>query len=408
MSQNKLYLEKPQRRLGLKGMIFFIVIMDAFIPLSNDLYLPAMPKMGEHLNTSDAMVQLTITIFFFSYAIGMLLWGPMSDKYGRKRPLVVGFLLYCLASLLCMLAWNIEVLLVARLLQGIGAASATAISFAMIKDCFSGKTRETVLALVQTVSGFAPIIAPVLGSWILLVADWREVFLLLMVFGLIGLALTLLYEETLPASDRLRGSAFQSFREIGVVVKNKSFTWIVLTYSVILIPFYAYINMSSYIFVDFFGLSEQVYSYYYAVVSLLAMIGPYLYIRLLSGCDKNGLTYIMFGICILSGVGIVCIGGQSPAVFSLMMFLFYIATNILRPFSTNLILEQQKHDVGTASSVMNMSFNLFGCLGMLLASLPFTNIVSAIGMMIAVCSLAGILGWWTLRRSNTEVRGLDR
>ena len=312
MAKTTLQLEKPQRRLGLKGMIAFIILMDAFIPLSNDLYLPAMPTMGEHLGTTDALVQLTITIFFFSYAIGMLVWGPLSDKYGRKRPLIAGFLLYSAATALCMLAWNIEVLLAARLFQGVGAASATAISFAMVKDCFSGKTRETVLALVQTISGFGPILAPVIGSWILLVAEWREMFLLLLLIGLVGIALTLFYDESLPAEERLSGSAFQSFREIGVVMKNRSFVWIVLVYSIILIPFYAYINMSSYIFVDFFGESEQVYSYYYAAICLLSMIGPYLYIRFMSAMDKNLLSYLCFAACVLAGAGIVVCGTSAP------------------------------------------------------------------------------------------------
>ena len=311
MAKTTLQLEKPQRRLGLKGMIAFIILMDAFIPLSNDLYLPAMPTMGEHLGTTDALVQLTITIFFFSYAIGMLVWGPLSDKYGRKRPLIAGFLLYSASTALCMLAWNIEVLLAARLFQGVGAASATAISFAMVKDCFSGKTRETVLALVQTISGFGPILAPVIGSWILLVAEWREIFLL-----------TLFYDESLPAEERLSGSAFQSFREIGVVMKNRSFVWIVLVYSIILIPFYAYINMSSYIFVDFFGESEQVYSYYYAAICLLSMIGPYLYIRFMSAMDKNLLSYLCFAACVLAGAGIVVCGTSAPVVFGFVMFIF--------------------------------------------------------------------------------------
>lgn len=408
MSKMKLSLEKSQRLLGLKGIIAFIILMDAFIPLSNDLYLPAMPTMGEHLGTTDALVQLTITVFFFSYAIGMLVWGPLSDKYGRKRPLAVGFLLYCAASLVCMLAWNIYILLVARFLQGVGAASATAISFAMVKDCFSGKARETVLALVQTISGLGPILAPVIGSWILLVAEWREMFLLLLVFGVIGFVLTLMYEESLPVEERLTGSVFQSFREIGVVTRNKSFRWIVLIYSVILIPYYAYINMSSYIFVDFFGCSEQVYSYYYAAIALLSMLGPYLYIRFMDAVNKNMLSYVGFGICMCAGAAMVVRGATTPFLFAFLMFLFYITTNILRPFSTNLVLEQQQHDIGTASSVMNMSYNLFGCLGMLLASAPFGNLVIAIGTMLTVCSLLALVGWWALARSGIIIKGLYR
>ena len=229
-----------------------------------------------------------------------------------------------------------------------------------------------------------------------------------MLIGLVGIALTLFYDESLPAEERLSGSAFQSFREIGVVMKNRSFVWIVLVYSIILIPFYAYINMSSYIFVDFFGESEQVYSYYYAAICLLSMIGPYLYIRFMSAMDKNLLSYLCFAACVLAGAGIVICGTSAPVVFSFLMFIFYIATNILRPFSTNLILEQQRHDVGTASSVMNMSYNLFGCLGMLLASLPFPNLVIAIGVMLTICSLAALVGWWGLIHSKNEIRGLYR
>ena len=305
-----------------------------------------------------------------------------------------------------MLAWNIYILLVARFLQGVGAASATAISFAMVKDCFSGKARETVLALVQTISGLGPILAPVIGSWILLVAEWREMFLLLLAFGVIGFVLTLMYEESLPVEERLTSSVFQSFREIGVVTRNKSFRWIVLIYSVILIPYYAYINMSSYIFVDFFGCSEQVYSYYYAAIALLSMLGPYLYIRFMDAVNKNMLSYVGFGICMCAGAAMVVRGATTPFLFAFLMFLFYITTNILRPFSTNLVLEQQQHDIGTASSVMNMSYNLFGCLGMLLASAPFGNLVIAIDTMLTVCSLLALVGWWALAHSGIKVKGL--
>lgn len=151
-----------------------------------------------------------------------------------------------------------------------------------------------------------------------------------------------------------------------------------------------------------FGTSEQVYSLYYAAIALLSMIGPYLYIRFFSNVDKNALTYVCFGICVFAGVGMVAVGALSPLVFAFLMFLFYISTNILRPFSTNLILEQQKHDAGTASSVMNMSFNLYGCLGMLSASLPFGNLVTAIGGMLTVCAVVTVVGWWGWSTQKTR------
>lgn len=399
-------LERQQKRLGITGFIVFIVLMDMFIPLSTDMYLPAMPTMSEHLaGATDALVKLSVTGFFFSYAIGMLMWGPLSDKFGRKLPLLSGFLLYTLATIGCMVSTHIYMLLVSRFLQGVGAASVTAISMAMIKDCFSGKARERILAIVQTFSGFGPIFAPVIGSWLLLITDWRGIFFVLMLFGFIGTLLTAMYEESLLPTERLQGSAFQSFAQIGTVLKNKSFVWIVIIYSALQVPFYAYLNMSSYIYVNQFGCSEQVYSYYYATCALLSMMGPFLYIRFLENSNKNVLTYVCFSTCVVAGVGMTLIGSLAPIIFCIMMFVFYLISNILRPFSTNLILEQQKNDVGTASSVMNMSYNLFGCAGMLLASIPFSNMVMAIGIMITIFCLVAIIGWWGLLKSGSLIRG---
>lgn len=398
-------LEKSQKKLGLKGMILFIVLMDMFIPLSTDMYLPALPTMGAHLQTSDSLVKFSVTGFFLFYAIGMLIWGPLSDKYGRKKPLIYGYILYCVSSFLCMISGQIHILILSRILQGIGAASVTAISMAMIKDCFSGKTRETVLAIVQTFSGFGPIFAPVIGSWLLYFTDWRGIFFVLFFFGVIGLVLTLLYEESLDVAERLQGSIFQTFAQLGIVARNKSFIWIVLIYSVILIPFYAYLTMSSYIYVNYFACTEQVYSYYYAACALLSMVGPYLYIRFMQQTNKTVLTYVGFGLCVLGGIGTMTIGTMQPYWFCFMIFIYYLSSNILRPFSTNLILEQQKNDIGTASSVMNMSFNLFGCIGMMLASFPFNNMVIAIGAMITIASLLSMIGWWGLVHSKNTIRG---
>ena len=110
-------LEKPQKRLGLKGMLFFIVLMDMFIPLSTDMYLPALPTMGEHLQAADSIIKMSVTCFFIFYAVGMLIWGPLSDKYGRKKPLLYGYLLYCIASFACMISWNVYMLIASHILS---------------------------------------------------------------------------------------------------------------------------------------------------------------------------------------------------------------------------------------------------------------------------------------------------
>ncbi len=399
-------LERKQSKLGLKGMIVFIILMDMFIPLSTDMYLPALPTMGEHLQATDAMVKLSITFFFAFYAIGMLIWGPLSDKYGRKKPLLCGYLIYTVASGLCMFSTNIYMLLFSRIMQGVGAASVTAISMAIIKDCFAGKTRETVLAIVQTLSGFGPIFAPVVGGWVLLIAEWREIFLVLTLCGVVGMIFTLLFEESLLPEEKLEGSIFQTFGQVGVVLRNKTFTSIVLIYAISFIPFYAYLTMSSYIYVNQFGCTEQVYTYYYAACALLSMTGPLIYIKFFQEFDKNILTYVCFGISVIAGILMAVINGITPMLFCFFMFIFYFFPNILRPFSTNIILEQVSNDVGTASSVMNMLYNIFGCVGMLLAAIPFSNMAAALGIMIAICCVISTIGWWALVHTGWKIRGL--
>lgn len=399
-----LQLHRPQKRLGLVGMVAYIILMDMCIPLSTDMYLPAMPTMNGHLlGATDALVKSTVTVFFLFYALGMLLWGPLSDKYGRRKPMIISFVTYCAATLLCGVAGTIYGLLLGRIVQGIGAAGITAISFAIINDCFVGKTRETILAIAQTLSGFAPVLAPIAGSWLLTFTSWRGTFFTLLLFGLVGMVLTLMYQETVGEKERFRGSIIGSLGQLRVVLKNRAFARIVLIYSIILMPMYAYINLSSYIYVNQFGCTEQVYSYYHALSGLLSMVGPAMYIRFFAGCNKDRLTYVCFASCVVAGVVMTLCGAAAPALMCFLIFIYYLATNVMRPFATNLILSQNPHDVGSSSSVMNMSFNMLAVVGMLLATFSFENMVSALGMIVTLSSLAAVIGWWRLVHSGIKM-----
>lgn len=127
-----------QKYLKNGGTIFFISLMAAFVPLSTDLYLPALNDMCDIFNASYSLVNMTLTMFFFFYAVGIVLWGPLSDKYGRKKILIIGNVIYLIASIVCALAPNVYVLLTARIFHGLGAGAITSISLALVKDCYSG------------------------------------------------------------------------------------------------------------------------------------------------------------------------------------------------------------------------------------------------------------------------------
>lgn len=396
---------KKQKFLGKNGLIVFITLMNMFIPLSTDLYLPALPTMSTYFGVSSALTNLTLVSFFFFYAVGTLFWGPMSDKYGRKKVLIVGTILYVAASAVCAASANVYMMIVARIVQGIGAGAITAVSMALIKDCFQGKQRETILAIVQSVAGLAPMIAPVLGAVLLQFTDWRGSFVVLTAVGAVCLLLAFLYQETLSDEERYEGTVLGSLGRLVTVGKNMGFLVPCLIFSLYNLAFMGYIAMSSYIYVEYFGLSEQVYSYFFAANAALSMVGPILYVRFMTGFNKKKFAMICFALYAVCGAAIVLIGHASPFLFWIGFAPFSLIGTITRPFGTNIMLDQQSGDTGSASSLINGVATILGSVGMMCASM-WADIVFGLGFMICVTGIVSIICWMLLMRSAVPCRGV--
>lgn len=395
-----------QKYLREKGLIAFIVLMNMFIPLSTDLYLPALPKMSAYFESSAAVTNLTLSFFFLFYAIGILIWGPLSDKYGRKPVIMIGSIIYIISSISCALSTNVYFLILARVLQGIGAGGITSASIAIIKDCFSGKKRETILAVTQSFSGLAPMLAPVIGALILKFFNWRGTFWALTAISAVNLLLTFLYKETLKDDERYKGTLIGSMSRLFIVGKNKSFMIPTIIFSLSAVPFLGYIAISSFVYVDYFGLSEQVYSYFFSANALLSILGPVIYVRYFISYSKKVFAVICFGSAAFSGILVMTIGTLSPIVFLLAITIMSLSGTILRPFSTNLLFEQQKGDTGSMSSIINTFFTLFGSIGMALASISWGNMVVGLGALITIFSGVSIIAWYAFIKSNVPCIGL--
>lgn len=394
-----------QKFLGKAGLIFFITLMNMFIPLSTDLYLPALPTMSVALGVSTALTNLTLVSFFFFFAVGTLFWGPISDKYGRKPVLVAGTGLYVAASAVCALAPDVYVLIAARVMQGIAAGAIISVSMALIKDCFSGKQRETILAIVQSVGGLAPMIAPVLGGILLQFTNWRGSFVVLTVVGTVCLLLSLLYQETLDAAERYDGTVLGSLGRLVTVGKNAGFLVPCLIFSLYNLAFMGYIAMSSYIYVDFFGLSEQVYSYFFAANAALSLIGPMIYVKFFTRTNKRKFANVCFIGYVLCGVLLLLLGHNAPFLFWLGFAPFSLLGTISRPFSTNILLEQQSGDTGSASSLINGVSTIFGSVGMMTASM-WSDTIFGMGITIFLSGAVSVVGWALLMRSKVPCHGV--
>lgn len=395
-----------QKYLGNKGLIAFIALMNAFIPLSTDLYLPALPTMSSYFSSSSAVTNLTLSSFFLFYAVGILIWGPLSDKYGRKPILTIGAIIYIISSVSCAISTNVYFLIFARAVQGIGAGGITSVSVAIIKDCFSGKKRESMLAITQSVSGIAPMVAPILGAWILKFSNWRGAFWALTVISVINLLLTILYKETLREDEKYRGNIIGSIGRLITVSKNKSFFIPTVIFSLSAIPFMGYIAISSYIYVDYFRLSEQAYSYFFAANALVSILGPIIYVRYLSNVSKMFFPIGCFALGLLSGILIMSVGKLSPIIFVVSFMIMSVTFTATRPFSTNLLFEQQKGDTGSASSLINTLFTVLGSIGMSVASMPWGNMIVALGIIITIFSCVPLIGWYMFMKSSIPCIGL--
>ena len=396
-----------QKYLKKSGLMFFITIMNMFIPLSTDLYLPALPTMSTVLGVSAALTNLTLVSFFFFFAVGTLLWGPISDKYGRKPVLLAGTGLYTISSLFCALAGNVYVLIIARIVEGFGAGAIIAVSMALIKDCFSGKQRESMLAIVQSVGGLAPMIAPVLGGILLQFTSWRGSFWVLTGAGALCFVLSALYQETLIDEERYEGTIAGSLGRLLIVSKNMGFSLPCLIFSLYNFAFMAYIAMSSYIYVDKFGLSEQVYSYFFAANAALSIVGPMLYVKFFTKANKRKFAYACFISYVVFGAFLLFLGNLSPFLFWLGFAPFSLMGTISRPFSTGLLLDQQKGDTGSASSLINGIATIFGSCGMVMASM-WGDIIFGLGFMILATGVLSILGWAALMRSKVPCVGVKK
>lgn len=385
----------PQKYLGDKGMVLLLTLLSTFIPLSTDMYLPALPTMMRHFQVSQYQMNMTLVVFFVFYGLATLVWGPLSDKYGRRRVLLIGISLYAVAGGLCALSPTIYMLLLCRILQAVGAGAASAVAIAVVKDSYHGKRRETVLAIVAAMGLISPAIGPVVGAWLLHFTSWRGTFVAQGILGLVVLGLAVAYQETLLS--RGQGSIRQTFARLGFVLANRRFLSLLLIFNVSSVASMAFIASSSYIYQDIFGLSGQAYSYYFAINSVAMITGPYVYLWLARRFERAPIVQAAFAVIVASGVLVMAFGRLEPWLFAITIIPNSVMLSLIRPPGNFLMLGQHAGDAGSTSAVMTSFQTLMGTVGILLVS-PGANMVILVGALNAGLGLFAGISWFVLSR----------
>jgi DHA1 family bicyclomycin/chloramphenicol resistance-like MFS transporter len=382
---------RSQRYLGDKGLVALITFLSAFVPLSTDLYLPALPGMALYFGVSADLANLTLILFFVFFGAGTLFWGPLSDKYGRRPVLLAALSIYTAASLGCAASGDIHQLIAFRIFQAVGGSGAFAVATAMVKDVYESKRREPILAMVQSMVLISPVAAPVLGAILLKFVSWRGAFWALALIGLIALLGSLALEETI--GERSGGSILGALGRIFGVAKNPGFSSLLLLFSLPGISSMAFIAASSYIYINGFCLSPQVYSYYFAANAVGMISGPMIYMRISRRRRRRSIIAASFGAIAGSGLLITIFGERAPWLLAAALLPATISSSLVRTPATNLMLEQQRGDTGSAAALMSF-FGIFaGSVGMTTISLDWPDPIQVLGMMNLLVGLASGALW---------------
>lgn len=386
-------------------MLFFLVIISAFPPLTIDLYLPALPQMVEVFNTDRSMVNLTLSSYFVTYAIGLLFWGPLSEKFGRKPILLIGLAGYMVASILCAMTNSIEQLIGARVFQAFAGSAITVIATAIVKDLYDGREREKIMATIMSLVIIAPMVAPVFGAFLLKIASWRMMFVTLAIFGAFASVLACCYRETLE--NKYQGSIFRSWGRMGVVMKNRSFVKLLIIFSIIPMALMGFLAAGSYIYIDHFGLTEQQFSYAFAFNALCASFGPTIYMKLSYRMPVQKVISGCFALLALAGIFTLTIGDLSPWFFMFIAAPATLMAIIMRVPGTNLMLNQQDHDTGSAVALIQFFSMICGSLGMVLVSIRPDSLIENLGFIqLSVGTLGGLM-WLMIRNKEFVTNKLN-
>ncbi len=384
--------------IGNRYLIAYLTFLSSFAPLSTDMYLPALPAMAENLATSDELVSYSMTSFFLIYALSTLFWGPLSDKYGRRLILLAGSAIYILSCLVIALTDSIWMLLMMRGLQAIGCAAASAMSLAIIKDVLRGQFMEKIVSFMQAAHVLAPMCAPVIGGAMLYFVDWRGVFWVQALCGLLALCGAFCLRET--ARNKQSLSLGESFLRIRLVLGNAKFRRPFILFSAMAMPFMAYLAVSSFVYQVQFGLSPQAFSLFFALNAAVSLGAPLAHVYCFSRSPKRRLISLELLIMTISGFAMVFLASLNAWLFALLMLPLTFCGSAMRPPSTVILMEAHPHDNGTVAALIQCGGLLFASFSMFLAALDFwPNPVFAIGLIASFTSLACFLAWQKIKTS---------
>lgn len=376
-----------------KSSIFLLAtlgMLTAFGPFVTDFYLPVLPQMAGHFHTTPALMSMSLTTGMMGLAGGQLFIGPLSDKFGRKRLLVISMLLFAAASALCIWATNIFIFNLARFFQGIAGAGGIVLSKSMATDLYTGPQLTHFMAILGAINGIAPVCAPVVGGTMANLTSWQGIFATLLAIGIILLVCCVLLTETLSPSQRLKKNLFQIYANLFRVFKNQTFSLSTFAQMFCHFTLFGYIAASPFILQQTYSLNPFLYSLCFGTNALALGIGSICAAKfkqttssLRCGAINLTVATLLLGLCLIL---------HAPLLW---LMLFYVYTlfsfGLTQPGLTATAMDAERHHAGAASAIFGASAFLAGAIVSPIVTIGQIPVTSSIVMLVGALGASALI-----------------
>ena len=396
----------PRYGIGLTLLLASLVSMG---PFSIDMYLPSLPTLAEHFAVGPREVQLTLSTFFFGFAGGQLIYGPLSDRIGRRRPLLFGLMLFIVASLLCSMATSMEQLIGLRLVQALGACSGVVLARAAVRDLFGREQSAQMMSYMMLAVMLAPMLAPIVGGQVLVFAGWRAIFAILAAIGLVLLIVAWVgMKETLPPARRQRLSPSQMAWSYVSLLRDRNYIGYVLSSSSVFAGMFAYISGSPFVFIELYGVAPEHFGFLFGSNIVGLMVGALCNGRLIPRFGSDRILRFGIAVAAIAGVSLAIVTATGIGGLPMLMvpLFFYIGSiSLIAPNATAGALSARPDIAGAGAALSGaMQFTAGALSGTLLGLL---NDGTALPMGVTI-GVAGVMGftfhrWLVLGRRENKI-----
>lgn len=389
-------------------LIVILAFMSSLAPLTTDMYLPALGEVQKSFATTPFYTQLSLAVFFIAFAFGQLIYGPLSDVYGRKKPLYVGVTLFVVASIACISFDSVDSFIIFRFLQALGGCAGVVIARAIINDNFELKEAASAFALMMVVSSLAPMLAPVFGGFLLDYFLWQSIFVTLFALGILLLIFIIFGVKEQKSAQSVKLNFKAIMLNYFHILQDRRFRIYVLSFSFVMATIFAYITGSSFIFREYFNLSEKAYGILFGVNTLSFMIFANINARIV--CKYSPYAVLPYAFVVMLGIALalIVVGwldlGFLP--FEILLFLMLGMNGFIAPNTTTLAMARFKQMSGSASAVLGMvQFVFAGAISFIVGALE-ANTPFPLALIIACCLLLACGIYFSL--NAREVRRYKR